>query len=37
MYNNESMRKEWLRKITAMLAKQDIETLKEIYDQLRGK
>ena len=37
MYKNENSRKEWMRKITAILAKQDIETLKEFYDQLRGK
>ena len=35
MYNDESRRKELIRKITAALKHQDIETLQDIYAQTR--
>ena len=35
MYNDETRRKELIRKITALLKTQDIETLTDMYAQTR--
>lgn len=35
MYNDESRRKELIRKITAALKNQDAEALHDIYSQMR--
>lgn len=37
MYNAEKDRKDLMRKINALLSRKDIEELKELHDQLRGK
>lgn len=35
MYNDETRRKELIRKITALLKTQDVETLEDVYAQTR--
>lgn len=35
MYNDESRRKELIRKITAALKQMDIESLQDLYSQTR--
>lgn len=35
MYNDESRRKELMRKINAAMKRADVETLEDLYDQLR--
>jgi hypothetical protein len=35
MYNDESRRKELMKKITAAMKRQDTETLEDIWHQLR--
>jgi len=37
MYNDESRRKDLMRKINAAMKRQDTQTLEEIYEQLRGR
>lgn len=36
MYNDESRRRDLMKKITVALKRQDVETLEEIYTQLRS-
>ena len=35
MYNDESRRRDLMKKITAALKRQDVETLEDVYAQIR--